>query len=106
MRPDEHVLQGHPGDEFMQGPRRALAEARLDALVVEAGDDVEPCFEQPLRQRFLHSGFGGRHALAEEIEIAAEVEDEKVLLVPSRSEEIRVEASTAADHLPELRRGP
>ena len=67
LRPDEHVLQVHAGDELVQSSRSAFPEIRLDALVVEAGDDVEPCFEQPLRQRFLHRGFGSRDALAEEL---------------------------------------
>jgi len=51
------------------------------------------------------SGVGRLHPLrilAEELEVAAEVEDAEVLLVAPRPEEIRTEPRAAPDHLPEL----
>ena len=40
--------------------------------------------------------------LIEELEVLAEVEDQEVLLVLSRTEQVRAQPRAAADHLPEL----
>ena len=60
---------------------------------VQRGDQSEAGLEQPLIQRLLQGAFRSGQVLAEELEVAAEVEDVEVLLVlsgPNRSRRSRV----------------
>ena len=117
VRADEEVVEVHPGDDLVQLPcgvppqpalgfrTRSLGSFCAVGLVVgvQPGDQPEPGLEQPLGQRLLQRAFRAGQVLAEVLEVAAEVEDEEVLLVLARPEQVGAQPGAAADHLPELR---
>ena len=102
VRADEEVVEVHPGDEVTQGLGRGDPEITVTSDRIQPGDQAEASLEDPLGQRLLHGALGTRQVLAEVLEVAAEVEDEEVLLVLARPEQVWAEPGAAADHLPEL----
>ena len=103
---DEEVVEVHPGDDLRAASRRAVAGSRSSGVgrwrAVERRDQAEAGLEEPLGQRLLERALGAGQVLAEVLEVAAEVEDEEVLLVLAGPEQVGAQPGAAADHLPEL----
>ena len=101
VRTDQEVVEVHPGHGGVQLPcgvppqpalgfhTRSLGSFGAVGLVVgvQPGDQPEAGLEQPLIQRLLQGAFRSGQVLAEELEVAAEVEDVEVLFVvgPART---------------------
>ena len=78
------VVQVHPGDLLVMPAGGLLPQFTVHPQCVEADHESEAGFEQPLSQRLLQGPFGAGQVLAEVLQVAAEVEDEVVLLALPR----------------------
>ena len=93
-------VAGRPDKAFAPCPAKPSA---LRLLLVERAHQIEPCREQPFRQRFRRARLLQFRIGAEEFEVLAIVEDAEEFLVLARAEQVGAEPRAAPHHLPELR---
>ena len=106
VRAHEDVVERHVADELVQQVGCTLTQIVVAMGRVEIAHEREAVLVDALGERLLRRALGGGQILAEELEVAAEVEDEEILFVVAVPVEARAQTCSTPDHLPELRLRP